>query len=181
MEIYDLKKDNHSPEAQRERWERGTDFQEEFRKSLRRVPKCWFIRLSDGAGPQPFDTLVLLEKFNLGLEFKRTKAVYMDFDDLRPNQVKGLMNFNAAQKHHVGAVVVHFYDEVESLDKCFLVSIKQLLKFYFDNQTQRAGIRYFIDGTLGIQLHRHESGEGWDLVHFIDAIIHYREGAPGCR
>lgn len=175
------KKDNHSPEAQRERWERGTDFQEEFRGSLKRVPKCWFKRL-EGPGPQPFDTLALLEKFSLGLEFKRLKEGNLDFDDLRPNQVKGLVNFNNCLKRNVGAVAVHFYNTETALDECYLVSIMQLLKFYFGNEIRRAGlIEFHRTGGLGIRLHRHESGEGWDLVHYIDRIIHYREGAPGCR
>lgn len=173
---------NHSPEAQRNRWERGVDFQEEFRESLRRVPKCWFKRLPDGAGPQPFDTLVLLEDFNLGLEFKRLKDGNLDFDDIRPNQVKGLVNFNNCLKRNVGAIAVHFYDPERVLDDCFLVSIMQLLRFYSENGTQRAGlIQFHRTGGLGIRLHRHESGVGWDLVHFIDRIILYREGAPGCR
>lgn len=170
-------KGNHSPEAQRERWERGTDFQEEFRSSLHRVPKCWFKRLVDGSGPQPFDTLALLDKVSLGLEFKRKKSGTLDFSDLRPNQVTGLLNFNNCLTRNVGAVAVHFLDEDAGLDECYLVSIQQLLDFYLARGTRRAALQDFKDGVLGLLLPRHVSGEGWYLQTAFNRIAAYRKKA----
>jgi hypothetical protein len=160
-------KDNFSPEAQRKRWERGQDFQEEFRESLKRVPSCWFKRLPDGAGPQPFDTLALLKDFNLGIEFKRLKGRFLSFNDLRPNQVQGLQNFHKVLPQNVGVVVVHFFDEDMSLDECFMVPFVSLVNYFLRERTLRVSLTVLRSGELGPRLPRSADRDGWALVPLI--------------
>lgn len=60
---------------QRERQQRGDDFQAEIRRSWRGVPNVWRMRIADGAGAtRPGDEIVITPEVNILAEMKRTES-----------------------------------------------------------------------------------------------------------
>ena len=105
----------HSSQKQAERRQRGEDFQAEIRRSWRLIPSCWRLRITDGVnrtGSRPADDLILLEHINILCEEKRTAGDRFELSFLRPNQVKGLLEFDAAIGRNRGLVFVSFLSEI---------------------------------------------------------------------
>lgn len=99
---------------QAERRQRGEDFQTEIRRSWRLIPRCWRLRITDGVnrtGTRPADDLILLEHINILCEEKRTASDRFELSYLRPNQIKGLVEFEATLDRNKGLVFVSFLNE----------------------------------------------------------------------
>lgn len=117
-------------ELQKERQQRGEDFQAEMRRSWRKVPNVWRLRLKDGKGSsQPADELVLLHTARILGEHKRTESDRFEMNYLRPNQVKGLADFVKTSPYNVAMVFVSFLNEKEGVDLAFAVEFKNAVKF----------------------------------------------------
>lgn len=96
---------------QAERRQRGEDFQTEIRRSWRLIPNCWRLRITDGVnrtGTRPADDLILLEHINILCEEKRTASDRFELSYLRPDQVKGLLEFEATLERNKGLVFISF-------------------------------------------------------------------------
>ena len=75
---------------QRERQQRGDDFQAEIRRSWRGVPNVWRMRIADGAGAtRPGDEIVITPEVNILAEMKRTESRRFSLDYMRPNRSSG--------------------------------------------------------------------------------------------
>lgn len=123
---------------QRERNQRGQDFQEEIRRSWRRIPNCWRMRVKDGSGgTRPADELTLLEDVNILAELKRTEGVEFRLSFLRPNQIEGLLDFDRALKRNYGLVFVSFHNPDRGLDEAYAVRLGTALRYM-----QRRGVSY---------------------------------------
>lgn len=102
---------------QKERQQRGLDFQEELRRSWRLVPNSWRMRIPDGRGAtRPADELILLEGVSILAEHKRTEGDRFEFSFLEVNQVKGLLDFDQVLQTNVGLVFVSFLNEGQGRD-----------------------------------------------------------------
>lgn len=107
---------------QRERRDRGESFQEEIRRSWRLVPNVWRRRIVDGeGGSQPADELVLTTNGNILAEHKRTTKNRFDLSFLRPNQIKGLLDFDSVLPQNYGLVFVSMQNA--DLDETYAIRL----------------------------------------------------------
>lgn len=110
-------KDTAQQNLQRERDERGREFQAEIRRSWARVPKCWRLRIPDGGGnTRPADELILLDDVNILAEHKRTAGDRFELSFLRKNQIQGLLSFDNTLRRNKGLVFVSFHNPEEQRD-----------------------------------------------------------------
>lgn len=105
---------------QRERRQRGTDFETEIRQSLRFIPDVWTINITDGkGGSRPADRLIITEHVNILTELKRTAGQRFNLSFLRPNQIQGLIDFDNVTERNKGLVFVSFHDPKKQLDEAY--------------------------------------------------------------
>lgn len=112
----------HSSDKQAERRKRGEDFQDELRRSWRLVPRCWRMRITDAAGrvgTRPADDIILLDQVNILCEAKRTAGDRFELSFLRPNQLRGLLEFDGVMDRNIGMVFVSFLNEAVDLAFAF--------------------------------------------------------------
>ncbi len=112
----------HSSDKQAERRKRGEDFQYELRRSWRLIPNCWRMRITDAAGrigTRPGDDIILLEHINILSEDKRTAGDRFELSFLRPNQLKGLLEFDGVMDRNIGMVFISFLNEAVDLAFAF--------------------------------------------------------------
>ncbi|MPN45592.1 hypothetical protein SDC9_193159 [bioreactor metagenome] len=132
---------------QRERRDRGEEFQEEIRRSWRLIPNCWRMRIADGrGGTRPADEIILTMNGNFLAEHKRTSGARLSFDFLRSNQAKGLIDFDNALPQNYGLIFISFHNRV--LDEAYairLVSAMEYMhsyrKYYIPLRDIQQGIR----------------------------------------
>lgn len=124
---------------QKERQQRGDDFQKEIRRSWRLIPNVWRMRISDGgAGTRPGDEIVLTSKANFLIEMKRTVGDRFELTMLRPNQVHGLRDFDKTLPHNIGLVFVSFLNE--HIDEAYAIRLTTL-EHYLKQQNHRYVLR----------------------------------------
>ncbi|WP_371374472.1 hypothetical protein [Sporomusa aerivorans] len=110
---------------QKERQQRGDDFQKEIRRSWRLIPNVWRMRITDGgAGTRPGDEIVLTSKANFLVEMKRTMGDRFELSMLRPNQLHGLRDFDRALPNNIGLVLVSFLNP--QIDDAYAIRLATL-------------------------------------------------------
>lgn len=120
---------------QRERQQRGTDFQEEIRSSWRQVPNCWRMTIESGkgqgqsSGTRPADAITILNDVNVLTELKRTSGEAFELGFLRPNQLEGLIDFDAVIPRNFGLVFVSFLNEERGIDAAYSIRLIDAIKF----------------------------------------------------
>lgn len=123
---------------QRERQQRGSDFQDEMRRSWAYVPNCWRLRIKDGPGEtRPADELILLQDVNILAEQKRTEGQRFQLSFLRPDQITGLLDFDRVIEKNLGLVFVSFHNLDKGLDDAYAVRLVTALRYM-----QRQGVQY---------------------------------------
>lgn len=123
---------------QRERQQRGSNFQEEIRHSLRLVPNLWTINITDGrGGSRPADRIIITEKVNILAELKRTAGRRFNLSFLRPNQLQGLIDFDRVIKRNYGLVFINFHDLKNNIDEAYAFRLITALKFM-----RQKGVRF---------------------------------------
>lgn len=121
---------------QKERRQRGEDFQLEIMKSWRLVPNVWTMVIKDGGGgARPADRIILTEPINILAELKRTKSRRFELSYLRPNQIQGLIDFDKVIERNVGLVFVSFHDPDEGLDKAYAFRLAEALLYMREKGT----------------------------------------------
>lgn len=134
---------------QRARQQRGADFQEEVRRSWRALPSLWRLRLRDGRGIEnPADELVLLEDFNALAEHKRTDSDRFSLSYLRPNQVKGLQDFDGVLGRNLGLVFISFHNPVLFRDDCYVFRLVTALEYMRDRSRTYITLQEFQFGDI---------------------------------
>jgi hypothetical protein len=117
-------------EKQRERQQRGEDFQDEIRRSWRLIPRTWRMRIPDGkGGTRPADELTLTEKINILAEMKRTEEDRFELDFLEPNQIKGLLDFDKVIERNYGLVYVSFLNEAQNRDIAYVFRLFTAMRY----------------------------------------------------
>lgn len=87
------------------------------------------MRVADGkGGSRPADEIILLEDLSVLAEHKRTQGDTFKFSMLRPNQVKGLIDFDQVVTRNYGLVFVSFLDERKGLDATYVFRLITALK-----------------------------------------------------
>lgn len=116
---------------QKNRYQRGEDFQDEIRRGWRLVPNSWRRRVVDGqgSGTQPADELILIPEGNLLAEHKRTVNDLFSVNKLEPNQQKGLLDFDAVLPQNYGLVFVSFLDEARGVDEAYAIRFLTLARY----------------------------------------------------
>jgi hypothetical protein len=115
---------------QREKRQRGEDFQQEIKRSWRHVPKIWTLPIADGrGGTKPADRLTIAEKVNVLTELKRTAKKEFQLDFLRPNQIRGLIDFDQIIERNYGLVLVSFYDLPKGVDEAYAIRLTTALRY----------------------------------------------------
>ena len=104
---------------QRERQQRGDDFQAEIRRSWRGVPNVWRMRIADGAGAtRPGDEIVITPEVNILAEMKRTESRRFSLDYMRPNR-SPLRDFDQIIDRNLGLVFISFLNDSKGLDEAY--------------------------------------------------------------
>lgn len=125
---------------QKQRQQRGDDFQDELRRSWRFLPNCWRMRIADGKGAsRPADEIILLEPVNILAEAKRTKGDSFQLSFLRANQIKGLLDFDKCLDRNLGLVFVSFLDEDRGIDEAYCIRLPTAM--YYMKKAGRAHIK----------------------------------------
>lgn len=115
---------------QKERQQRGEDFQSEIRRSWRLLANVWRLRVKDGGGSSNAgDELILLNDINVLAEHKRTAGYTFQLGFLRPSQLKGLVDFDRVISRNYGLVFVSFYNEDIGLDKAYAFRLVTALRY----------------------------------------------------
>lgn len=115
---------------QRERQQRGGDFQEEYRRSWNQVANVWHLRIKDGGGgTRPADHLTLCENVNILAELKRTAGQKFQLSFLEPNQLKGLIDFDQVIEKNYGLVLCSFHNESKNLDECYAIRLIEAVRY----------------------------------------------------
>lgn len=92
------------------------------------VPNVWRRRVVDGRGSsQPADEIILTENGNILAEHKRTAGTRFDFNFLRPNQARGLVDFDKVLPRNYGIVFVSFQNK--ALDEAYAIRFISALDY----------------------------------------------------
>jgi len=107
--------------------QQGEDFQDELALAWAAVPKSWRMRIRDGGnGDRPADEIVLLSKYRVLCEAKRTKSTVFNIKNLvKINQIKGLIAFDKCCKFNLGVLAIHFSTQ----DEVYIVKMSELFKY----------------------------------------------------
>ncbi|MCR9040906.1 hypothetical protein QRX25_10635 [Bacillus sp. L381] len=115
---------------QRERRQRGSDFEAEIKRSWPFVENVWHMKLKDGGGnTNAADRIVLTNQVNMLIEMKRTKSKSFDLGFLRQNQIKGLIDFDQVIDRNFGIVTVSFHNPDIGLDETYAFRLTEALQF----------------------------------------------------
>lgn len=112
---------------QKERRDRGQEFQDEIRRSWRMMNNVWRLRISDGRGAtRPADEIVTTMKGNFLIEAKRTQGDKFELGFIRPNQLRGLLNFEVIPQNF-GLVFVSFLNK--DIDEAYAFRLSTVIKY----------------------------------------------------
>lgn len=121
---------------QKERHDRGQDFQNEIKNSWRHVPHIWTMPIADGrGGSRAADRLTIAPKVNLLLELKRTAKKAFELSFLRPNQIRGLIDFDQVIERNYGIVLVSFLDKNKGVDEVYAIRLTVALRYMQEHNT----------------------------------------------
>lgn len=113
---------------QQERRQRGEDFQTELRRSWRHIPNSWRMRISDqNSGTRPADDVILLRYINILAEAKRTNGDRFTLSMVRPNQQKGLYDFDAVLPQNKGLIFISFLND--TIDEAYAFRFIDALRY----------------------------------------------------
>lgn len=145
---------------QQEKRQRGDDFQDELRRSWRRIP-CWRMRISDASGgTRPADEIILLNRINVLGEAKRTAGDVFKLSMVRTNQQKGLYHFDNVLPRNYGLVFISFLSD--TVDETYAVRFIDALRFMGANKIQYIPIESFRERTIKcvkLPVHTDENGD----------------------
>ena len=115
---------------QKERHDRGQDFQNEIKNSWRHVPSIWTMPIADGrGGSRAADRITIAPKVNLLTELKRTSKKEFQLSFLRQNQIRGLVDFDQIIEQNYGVVLVSFHDLPKGVDEAYAIRLTAALRF----------------------------------------------------
>ncbi|WP_246096097.1 hypothetical protein [Paenibacillus sinopodophylli] len=154
-----------SRELQRERQERGEDFQAEIRSSWTNVSNCWRMRIKDGGGgTRPADEIVLLEDVNILVELKRTESDRFELSYLRPDQVKGLLLFDRCIARNYGLVFISFNNLDKGRDEAYAFRLARALHYMQSKERQYVTLEEFTQNAIRcVKLPRIAADNTYDL------------------
>lgn len=135
---------DRSSDVQRDRRQRGGDFQGEIRRSWGLVPNVWRARIRDGGGTcVPADEITLTLGGNILAELKRTTKDFFALSFLRKNQVQGLIDFDRVLPHNHGLVFISFENVREDRDEAYAFRLATALKYMIDGDTRAITLTAF--------------------------------------
>lgn len=119
--------------TQKEKLQRGIEFQEEMRKSWLTLSNLWRLRIDDSSGSRPGDSLILTnyqyKPLNILIEYKRKMEPVLRLSDLRESQIKGLADFDKVAPWHHSLIIVNFLDEEKSINDTYAVTYYSFIKY----------------------------------------------------
>lgn len=153
-------KDVQLRNKQRERNQRGEDFQDEIRRSWRLLPSLWRTRITDGGGgTRPADELIITQDINIIAEHKRTQKKSFQLNFMRPNQITGLVDFDQIIDRNLGLVFVSFLDEAVGVDKAYAFRLITALHYMKKKGRVHITLEEFIEKRVPcVELPRLENG-----------------------
>jgi len=141
----------------------GNDFQDDIAMSWSFCTNSWRMRIRDGGhGDRPADEIVVLDKFRVLAELKRTQSNTFKLKALvKTNQINGLLAFDKLNYYNVGVLIIHF----SSIDECYVVRIAELLKYIVKIRKFSISHTCFSDKQFPV-LRLHKKDGVWDLTNF---------------
>lgn len=157
---------------QRERQQRGNDFEAEIKRSWRFIPNIWTMKLTDGrGGSRAADRITISQDANFLTELKRTASKSFELSFLRPNQIRGLIDFDSIIDRNYGLVLVSFHDLKKGVDEAYAIRLVAALKVMQRMNKQSLQLEYLRNVTesdklepLAVKLPRLDTAEpAYDL------------------
>lgn len=166
-------KDISQRNKQRERRQRGHDFQQEVRNSWRLIPNTWQIVIKDGGGgSRPADNLVLAQEINILQELKRTTSRKFELSFLEPNQIRGLIDFDQVILNNYGMVLVSFHNPEKGLDDAYAIRLISALRYMNDKGRQFISLDELPTATAGgrkVAMHMpRQAGNTYDMQGVVE-------------
>jgi len=105
---------------QRNRAERGDEFEAELKRGWGLIKNCWFMKIPDGKGAtRPADQIILLLEANVLAEHKRTAGDRFQLSFLRPDQISGLASFERVLNRNFSLVFISFLNLGQQIDEAY--------------------------------------------------------------
>lgn len=138
------------PNKQKERQQRGANYETEMAESWRRIPNCWYMKIPDGGGDsRPGDYIIMLIGANILAEYKRTDGDKFNISFLRPNQINGLINFEATDiPINNGVVFVSFLNDSKGIDEAYAFRLYPAIRFMREQGKKHIKLEEFRNGTF---------------------------------
>lgn len=162
----------YGSDKQAERRERGEAFQLEIKRSWKLLPNLWRLRLTDAVGrigTRPADEVVLTDKVNYLVEEKRTNGNQFTLSMLRPDQLKGLLEFEQALERNRGYVFVSFLNE--TTDEAYAFRLVDALVFMKQKNRRYINLEELHSGAIeviALPLIEIDGERGYDLKGVLD-------------
>lgn len=162
----------YGSDKQAERRERGEAFQLEIKRSWKLLPNLWRLRLTDAVGrigTRPADEVVLTDRVNYLVEEKRTNGNQFTLSMLRPDQLKGLLEFEQALERNRGYVFVSFLNE--TTDEAYAFRLVDALVFMKQKNRRYINLEELHSGAIeviALPLIEIDGERGYDLKGVLD-------------
>lgn len=125
------------------RKQNGSSFEDICKRSWLALPGVWRMKVSDvaGCGSRPADELVLSREYNFLIEEKSCSEDIFPLSMLRPDQVRGLLEFEAVlPERNRGILAVRF----EEHGMVFLTRFRYLMQYLRDQEINRVRREEFL-------------------------------------
>jgi len=162
----------YGSDKQAERRERGEAFQLEIKRSWKLLPNLWRLRLTDAVGrigTRPADEVVLTDRVNYLVEEKRTNGNQFTLSMLRPDQLKGLLEFEQALERNRGYVFISFLNE--TTDEAYAFRLVDALVFMKQKNRRYINLEELHSGAIeviALPLIEIDGERGYDLKGVLD-------------
>lgn len=142
---------------QKERYQRGENFQDEIRRSWRRLSNLWRLRIEDSSGSRPGDELILTmdpegRPINILAEHKRTSDNKFNLSDLRQGQVKGLIDFESVLPWNFGLVFVNFLNRDQDRDITYAFRLVKAIEYMKEKDRASVPLKDFVSEVPALQI-----------------------------
>ncbi len=160
----------------------GKKFEEDFRKSCKKIPSLFYHRLKDGTSSwgssesrtrfqcnNPCDVFLYKFPILLALELKHINGKSLPFSNIRENQIKELTEFSS--KYY--GIICGFLVMFSSVERCYFLSIDKFNEFIENNTESRKSIplSYFTENGIELKCSKKKVSFTYGIEEFMQTFL----------